>query len=263
LWLESGKRFSPFHSTIYNPPVPQLEGKTALITGGAKHLGRAIALAMARSGAQIAFTYYTSAQEAAQTVADINKIGPQGIALQCDVRDSQSIIRALGTITEQWGKLDFLVNNAGFYEDVLFPDVTEEQWDNMFATNVRGPFLISKHCIPALRVAKGKIINIGSLGGEKAWATHAHYCASKAALHMLTRVMAKSLAPEIAVNCLAPGMLSYGESDPSVNRKFAEMTPMRRNGTADDVVSAVMYLTTAPHFLTGQVLVIDGGLGLR
>lgn len=243
--------------------VPNLENKTAFITGGGKHLGRAIALAMARAGAQVSFTYHSSEQEAAQTLAEIKKVGPAAAAFSCDVRDSQSIARTFAAVTQQWQKIDLLVNNAGFYEDVLFPEVTEEQWDNMFATNVRGPFLVSKHSIPALRAAKGKIINIGSLGGEKPWATHAHYCASKAALHMLTKVMAKSLAPHIAVNCVAPGMLSYGESDPAETKKIADMTPMRTNGTAADVVSAVMYLSTAPHFLTGQILVVDGGLGLK
>lgn len=247
----------------YNASVGNLENKTALITGGARHLGRAIALAMARAGAQVAFTYNSSEEEAARTLAEINKIGPEAAAFRCDVRDSQNIVRTLATITKQWSKLDLLVNNAGFYEDVLFPEVTEEQWDNMFSVNVRGPFIVSKHSIPALRAAKGKIINIGSLGGEKPWATHAHYCASKAALHMLTKVMAKSLAPEIAVNCVAPGMLSYEQRGPALNQKFAEMTPMRRTGGADDVVSAVIYLSTAPHFLTGQVLVVDGGLGLK
>ena len=187
--------------------VRQLEGKTVVITGGAKHLGKAIALAAAAAGARVAFTYLHSAQDASQTLAEIKQAGSQALALKCDVRDSRSITQAFSVILEQWKQIDVLVNNAGFYEDVLFPDVTEEQWDNMFATNVRGPFLVSKQSIPAIRAAKGRIINIGSLGGEKPWSTHAHYCASKAALHMLTRVMAKSLAPEIAVNCVAPGML--------------------------------------------------------
>jgi len=249
--------------TIYNPPVTQLQGKVALITGGAKHLGRAIGLAMAQAGAEIFFTFNSSDQEAAKTVEEINQIGHGATACRCDVRNSQDVTSTLAKITEQSGKIDLLVNNAGFYEDVLFPDVTEEQWDNMFAINVRGPFLVSKHAVPALRAAKGKIINIGSLGGEKPWATHAHYCASKAALHMLTKVMAKSLAPDVAVNCVAPGMLSYDQSDPAMNKRFADMTPMKRIGTAQDVVSTVMYLSTAPHFLTGQVVVVDGGLGLR
>jgi len=261
--MAAGTKYAANWCGNYNASVANLENKTAFITGGARHLGRAIALAMARAGARIAFTYHSSSKEASQTLAEIKKISPEAMALKCDVRDGQNIAQTLSAIMEQWSKLDLLVNNAGFYEDVLFPDVTEEQWDNMFATNVRGPFLVSKQCIPAVRAAKGRIINIGSLGGEKPWATHAHYCASKAALHMLTRVMAKSLAPEIAVNCIAPGMLSHEESDPGLNKKFAEMTPMRRTGTTDDVVSAVMYLATAPHFLTGQVLVVDGGLGLR
>lgn len=243
--------------------MTQLRGKKAFITGGATHLGRAIVLAMARAGAEVAFTYHSSKEQAGQTLDELTKMKAVAAAFPCDVRDSDAIIRTLSTVTRLWGTIDLLVNNAGFYEDVLFPDVSEEQWDNMFATNVRGPFLVSKHALPGLRAAKGKIINIGSLGGEKPWATHAHYCASKAALHMLTKVMAKALAPDIAVNCVAPGMLSYGESDPSVTAKFAEITPMRRNGTADDVVNTVMYLTTAPHFLTGQILVVDGGLGLR
>ncbi|HEY6350239.1 MAG TPA: SDR family oxidoreductase [Candidatus Angelobacter sp.] len=243
--------------------MAQLEGKSVLVTGGAKHLGKAIAVAMARAGARVAFTYLHSAREAAQTLAEIKNTGAQAMAVKCDVRDGRSISEAVRSIIDQWSQVDLLVNNAGFYEDILFPDITEEQWDNMFDTNVRGPFLVSRHCIPALRAVSGKIINIGSLGGEKAWSTHAHYCASKAALHMLTRVMAKSLAPEVAVNCIAPGMLDHGEGNSVQAKKFADKTPMRRNGTAEDVVSAVMYLATAPHFITGQVFLVDGGLGLQ
>jgi 3-oxoacyl-[acyl-carrier protein] reductase/pteridine reductase len=106
---------------------------------------------------------------------------------------------------------------------------------------------------------------MGSLGGEKPWATHAHYCSSKAALHMLTQVMAKALAPKIAVNCVAPGMIDSGagEKDPALLQRLAAHTPMKENGTPQDVVSAVMYFATAPHFITGQILTVDGGLGLR
>jgi NAD(P)-dependent dehydrogenase (short-subunit alcohol dehydrogenase family) len=157
-----------------------------------------------------------------------------------------------------------LINNAGLYQTKSLEEITLEQWDTMFATNVRGPYLVSRHAIPALRNSRGKIINLGSLGGEKPWVTHAHYCSSKAALHMLTRVMAKALAPEIAVNCVAPGMIESGEGtgDPALKSRLAERTPMQRNGTAQDVVSAVMYFATAPHFITGQILTVDGGLGL-
>ena len=114
----------------------------------------------------------------------------------------------------------------------------------------------------SLRSARGRIINMGSLGGQKPWATHAHYCSSKAALHMLTQVMAKALAPEIAVNCVAPGMIDtgIGEKDPALLGRLAAHTPMKKNGVPQDVVSAVMYFATAPHFITGQILTVDGGL---
>ena len=116
-----------------------------------------------------------------------------------------------------------------------------------------------------MRETSGCIINMGSLGGQKPWSTHAHYCSSKAALHMLTQVMAKALAPEIAVNCVAPGMIDtgHGEKDPGLLQRLAAHTPMKRNGSLQDVVSAVMYFATAPHFITGQILTVDGGLGLR
>lgn len=243
--------------------MADLRGKTVLITGGAIHLGRAVALAMARAGAQVAFTYLNSAEEAQQTLKDIQACGSEGVAMHCDVRQGQSIASALEVLKKQFGKVDVLVNNAGLFESVSFTELTEQQWDNMFATNVRGPFLVSQHCVPELRSAKGRIINLGSLGGEKPWATHAHYCSSKAALHMLTKVMAKALAPEISVNCVAPGMIDTGDEDPSLLKRFAGKTPMQRTGTADDVVSAVMFFATAPGFITGQIMTVDGGLGLR
>lgn len=243
--------------------MTRLQGKTALITGGAVHLGKAIALAMADAGAQIAFTYLDSKDEAEQTLAAIKAKGRSATAVPCDVRNSKSIVAAVDSIQKQFGSLDVLVNNAGFFESVDFEELTEAQWDNMFATNVRGPFLVARHCIPALRSRQGRIINLGSLGGEKPWTTHAHYCSSKAALHMLSRVMAKALAPEIAVNCIAPGMIDQGDDDAGMLARFAGSTPMKRNGTAKDVISAVMYFATAPHFITGQILTVDGGLGLR
>jgi len=191
------------------------------------------------------------------------------LALLCDTRQEDSVIRAVNAAMETFGSLDLLVNNAGIYETARFEEITVEQWDKVFATNVRGPFLVSKHAIGAFGPDGGRIINLGSLGGEKPWATHAHYCSSKAALHMLTRVMAKALAPEIAVNCVAPGMIDI-VADPGPGGRNAEFfdrmaakTPMLRNGSSEDVVSAVMYFATASHFITGQILTVDGGLGLE
>jgi 3-oxoacyl-[acyl-carrier protein] reductase/pteridine reductase len=158
------------------------------------------------------------------------------------------------------GGIDILVNNAGFFETVPFDRLTEAQWDNMYATNVKGPFLVSQQCLPMLRASRGRIIHLGSLGGERAWVTHAHYCSSKAALHMLTRVMAKALAPEVAVNCVAPGTIDLGDGDRDFFQRMAAHTPMRRNGTAEDIANAVMFFATAAEFITGQFLFVDGGL---
>lgn len=247
------------------PQVSDLKGKTVFITGGARRLGKAIALAMAQSGANVAFTFRSSANEARETINEIKAVGVQALAIECDFRQPDSARDALKEVMQYFGQIDLLINNAGVFETVDFEEITIEQWDDVFAVNVRAPFLVSQLCIPELRRAHGRIINMGSLGGQKAWATHAHYCSSKAALHMLTQVMAKALAPEIAVNCVAPGMIDSGagEKDPALLQRLAGHTPMKKNGTPQDVVSAVMYFATAPHFITGQILTVDGGLGLR
>jgi 3-oxoacyl-[acyl-carrier protein] reductase/pteridine reductase len=240
-----------------------LQGKVVFITGAAKRLGKASALALAEAGASIALTYLKSRREADATLEEIQSLGGNGIALGCDVTDEVSVRRAVKTVVQKFGGIDILVNNAGTYETVEFDRLTLKQWDAIFASNVRGPFLVSQECLKYLRKRKGKIIHMGSLGGLRAWPTHAHYCSSKAALHMLTKAMAKALAPEIAVNCVAPGMIDLGDLNAAAfMRRMAKQTPMQRNGTGEEVAAAVLFFATAPHFITGQILRVDGGLGL-
>ena len=242
----------------------ELTGKAALVTGGARRIGREIALALAAAGADVAITYLQSEREARQTAKQIGQSGARGLALPCDVREEKSVRQAVKKVTAEFGGLDVLVNNAAIYETVEFEKITLRQWDEMFATNARGPFLMSQAAAKALRQRQGRIIHLGSLGGLRPWTTHAHYCASKAALTMLTQVMAKALAPEIAVNCVAPGMIDLGDGrEAGFLRRIAGKTPMQRNGSAEEVVRAVMFFATAPHFITGQVLAVDGGLGLE
>jgi NAD(P)-dependent dehydrogenase (short-subunit alcohol dehydrogenase family) len=245
--------------------VSDLKGKTVFITGAARRLGKAIALAMAQAGANVAFTFRSSSNEAKQTLKEIEATGVQALAFECDFRRPESASQAAGKVLKQFSKIDLLINNAGIFETANIEAISADQWDEVFAVNVRAPFLVSQSCIPSLRSARGRIINMGSLGGQKPWSTHAHYCSSKAALHMLTQVMAKALAPEIAVNCVAPGMIDAGtgEKDPALLQRLAAHTPMKKNGSPQDIVSAVMYLATAPHFITGQILTVDGGLSLR
>lgn len=240
-----------------------LTGKSALLTGAAKRIGRAIARELAREGADIAITFRTSDREARRTVVELTGLGVRAFALRCDVRDEKSIKAAVADARRELGCIDILVNNAAIYEDVDYDRLTPKEWDDMFATNTRGPFLVAKYCAKELRRRKGTIINIGSLGGLEPWVLHAHYCASKAALHMLTQVMAKAYAPEVTVNCVAPGMIDLKEGPLSASMKrFAAKTPMKRNGTAEDVAEMVRLLALAPRFVTGQIIAVDGGLHL-
>ena len=238
-----------------------LAGQTALVTGAAKRIGRAIALRLAASGANVAITYRGSHAEAEDTLRELAELGVDGFAVRTDLRDAESIRESVAAVVEEFGRLDLLVNNAGAFEAAVLENITVEQWDRMFATNTRAPFLVAQAAHPHLRAATGRIVNIGSLGGTHAWATHAHYCTSKAALHMLSQTMAKAWAPEVSVNCVVPGMIVQGEIGEEYVR-FAQRTPMKSNGTAQDVADAVLFFATGPQFITGQLLAVDGGLGL-
>jgi NAD(P)-dependent dehydrogenase (short-subunit alcohol dehydrogenase family) len=248
-----------------------LRGKTALITGAARRLGRASALALAEAGADVAVTFRSSAREARETVVDLCGVGVRAFALRCDVTDESSVRAMMKEAGRELGRIDILVNNAANYETAEFEKLTVRQWDAIFASNTRAPFLVSREALKWMRRDRGKgagkveakIINMGSLGGLRPWATHAHYCSSKAALHMLTKVMAKALAPEIAVNAIAPGMIDLGEkSAAAFMRRMAKQTPMQRNGRGEEIAAAVLFFATAPQFITGQILAVDGGLGL-
>ena len=238
-----------------------LKGKTALVTGAAKRIGRSLALALANEGADVAITYRSSEAEAQATVAAIRESGVRATAVYCDLGDPACVRSAVEATIGKLGKIDLLVNNAGMFETLPLESIALEQWDAMLNTNTRGPFLMAQAAYAELKRRHGRIVNIGSLGGLHPWATHGHYCVSKAAVHMLTKTMAKAWAPEISVNCVAPGMIVNGEVDPDYEH-FAEKTPMRRNGTPEDVAAAVLFFATGPKFITGQVLSVDGGLGL-
>src|ERR1700684_1460649 len=231
---------------MHKDPDKPLHGKTCLITGAALRLGRASALALAQAGAEVAITFRNSPREAQHTVVDLASFGVRAFALHCDVTNEASVKSMMNEAGRELGRIDILVNNAANYATADFERLTLRQWDGIFASNTRGPFLVSREALKwmrrkrtgALRSARieAKIIHMGSLGGLRPWATHAHYCSSKAALHMLTKVMAKALAPEIAVNAVAPGMIDLGErSAGAFMRRMAKQTPMRRNGRADEI----------------------------
>ncbi len=268
---------SGYHRRMSSPsssPLPKpLAGRCALVTGAAKRIGRGIALALAEAGADVAITFHRSGAEAQETVADLRALGVHSEAFACELSSPQAVHAAVCSAAAWAGggeapALDILVNNAGAFETAALDEVTAEQWDRMFHTNTRAPLLVAQAALPFLRASQhgGRIVNIGSLGGLHPWATHAHYCASKAALHMLTQTMAKAWAPEIAVNCVAPGMIVTGIATADEAGEgyahFVEKTPMRRNGRVEDVAQVVSFLAEATTFLTGQIIAVDGGLGL-
>ena len=239
-----------------------LRGRRVLVTGGAKRIGRVLALSLAEAGADVAISFRGSREEAARTRDELQGLGVRSAAVHCDVSRENSVADAVAAVTQEFDGLDLLVNNAGAFETAPLEQITVEQWDAMFDTNTRGPFLVAKHAYPHLKRAQGRIVNIGSLGGLHPWATHAHYCTSKAALHMLSQTMAKAWAPEVSVNCVAPGMIVTSGENAAGYEHFVQKTPMKRNGTPADVAAAVLFFATAPQFITGQLLAVDGGLGL-
>jgi|ERR1700722_2077308 NAD(P)-dependent dehydrogenase (short-subunit alcohol dehydrogenase family) len=240
-----------------------LTGKTVLVTGAAKRLGRTIALAAAENGANVAITYRESVRDARLVVEELARFGVEALAVRCDITDEKSVREMVREVAKELGGIDVLINNAANYEDIEFDKITVAEWDAIFASNARGPFLVSREALPHLRKRKGRIVIMGSLGGLRPWPTHVHYCSSKAAVHMLTKGMAKALAPDISVNAVAPGVIDLGEkSAASFMKNMAKQTPMKRNGSGSDIAQAVMFFATGPQFITGQILAVDGGLGL-
>ncbi len=197
-----------------------------------------------------------------ETVDAIEQLGRRACAIPCNVRSEASVREAVAAAIAHFGRLDVLVNNAGVFETAPLDTLTVEQWDTVFETNARGPFLMAREALPHLRAARGRIVNLGSLGGLQAWASHGHYCASKAAVHMLTQAMAKAFAPEVAVNCVAPGWIEQEQEQGPVAERFAARTPLQRNGAAEDVAKAVLFFAAGASFVTGQILTVDGGLSL-
>jgi len=241
----------------------KLGGKVVLVAGGARRIGRALALALAHDGADIAFTYRTSAAEARVLEADLAAAGVRFLAMRADLREAGAAEEAVQHTHATFGRLDVLVNNLGRYETAAFEAISDAQWDEMIATNLTAPFALGRAAARRMRAAgSGRVIHITSIGALRAFPTHAHYCASKAGLAHLTHAMARALAPEIQVNAVAPGLISFNSQLDAWEQHMCERTPLQRAGTAEDVADAVRYLAACNRFLTGQTLVVDGGLSL-
>lgn len=240
-----------------------LAGRVAFIAGGASAIGRAIALALADAGADVGFTFRNSEAEALALEQALTAAGARAAGVRADLRHRAAVEAALEAMLAHFGRLDIVVNNLGRYETTAFTEITDGQWEEMLATNLTAPFLVSQAAVTALRRAGGgRIIQLASLGAIRAFPSHAHYCASKAGLAHLTRAMARALAPAIQVNAVAPGLIHAGGALNAWEVKMRERTPLARAGAPADVADAVRFLATCNSFLTGQTLVVDGGLSL-
>jgi NAD(P)-dependent dehydrogenase (short-subunit alcohol dehydrogenase family) len=237
----------------------KLAGRVALVTGAAKRIGRSIALEFAQRGADVIVNYYNSHDEAEELVAEIVKMGRRSIAVQADVSARIDVQRMIFRIEKEFGRFDILVNNAGMFQHVPFNEITDDQWNEMLATNLTSQFMCSQTAAPLLkRSGRGRIINLASLGGLLAWPGYTHYCVSKAGVISLTRCMARALAPEITVNAIAPGTITFEGDAPELEADFIRRAPLKRTGKGSDIAEAAAFLAES-DFITGQVLVVDGG----
>lgn len=241
-------------------PGNSLTGHVALITGAAKRIGRSIALRLAVDGADIVVNYASSKPEADALVAEIKSTGRRAIAVKADVSHRLDVQKLFSATENEFGRLDILVNNAGTFFPAKFEELTEEQWDHILNVNLKSQFLCAQSAAPIMkRQGRGRIINLSSLGGLLPWPAYTHYCVSKAGSIMLTRCLARALGPEILVNSVAPGTIEFPGEPP--DEEYIRRVPLHRTGTGADIAQAVAYLTTA-DFVTGQILVVDGGRSL-
>lgn len=236
-----------------------LAGGVALVTGGARRLGRAFAEALAADGMRVAVHYGQSASEAEAVVAGIRSRGGEAVAFGGDLTAAEVALALPQRVVEHFGRLDVLVNSAAVMERRSVAETTVAQWDAILDLNLRAPFLIAQQAAPHLRATGGTIINIADLGGLEPWRNYAAHSVSKAGVVMLTRVLALALAPEVTVNAIAPGTVLVPDDYDDDRRAFlSETTPLGRLGTPEDAVEALRYLVRQT-FVTGETVVVDGG----
>jgi len=242
-----------------------LSGKVALVTGASRGIGRSVAVELGRNGALVGCVA-RNAEKLAETVQLVSDAGGQAEAFSCDVTDAESVEAVFESVCEKWDKLDILVNNAGITRDTLMPRMTDEEFDDVIATNLKGAFLFSRAAsMRMMRARYGRIINMSSVSGIVGNAGQTNYSASKAGLIGMTRSLARELAKRnVTVNAVAPGFIqsdmtrALGEI---VIEAVTEQIPMRRMGDPLDIAAMVLFLASdAASYITGQTMVVDGGM---
>jgi len=235
----------------------------ALVTGGARRVGRQIAISLAEAGFDVAITFNKSASDAAETLDSIQQTGTAAFGLRADLTDCDSAPHIAASVIETFGRLDVLVNNASIYEPGGIKEAKDGQLADMWAIHYRSPLLLCRSVEKQLRKSRGHIVNMLDVLAEKPMPSHAVYCASKAALWNLTLSLARELAPNVTVNGIAPGVVDWPADYPKADRtKYLRRVPLGRAGTPLDVANAVVFFCTKAPYVTGQVLRLDGGRSL-
>lgn len=239
-----------------------IEGRVVLVTGGAKRVGRAIALTLAKRRARIVVSYRTSARDARRTVEELKRAGaPEVLAVQADLSRSSDVQRLMRRIQKRWGALDVLVNSAANFERTPFHTLSERDWDAALDTNLKGPFLCALYASRLMRRrGGGKIINLADWAGVRPYRDYLPYCVSKAGVIGLTKALAKELAPSIQVNAIAPGpILPPPGMSRSERQRVIRHVPLQRWGSPQDIANTVLFLIEGTDFMTGSTVFVDGG----
>ena len=242
----------------------RLEGAAALVTGAGKRIGEAIAIGLAQSGCDVAIHYHGSAQGAEETARAVRSAGRRAELLQADLSDAVASRALADQAARALKRLDIVINSAAIMVRQPVETVTPESWDATLDLNLRAMFFVSQGAIPHLRRAKGKIVNLADIAGMEPWPAYIPHCVSKAGVIMLTKALARALAPDIAVNAIAPGaVLLPDDWDEEAREHIRKTTPLARLGDPADVVAAVRFLLAGTDYVTGTVLVVDGGRLIR
>ena len=239
------------------------KGRVALVTGGARRVGRALALALADGGARIAIHHHESPADAASLIDQLSARGIEAVAFQYDLREADAPDRLVADVVDHFGTLDILVNSAAVMVRSPLEDITFDQWDDTFALNLRAPFFCARAAERAMGERGGVIVNLADLAGIEAWPAYAAHGISKAGVIHMTRVLARILAPRVRVNAIAPGAVLLPESWSADDTAHLERTtPLHRLGSPNDVAQAMLYLIEA-DYVTGDLIVVDGGRHIR
>jgi len=259
----AARPIAPFANPPAGPLAGPLAGKVALVTGAARRVGAAIVRSFHAAGAGVIVHYHHSAAAAAALVADLESRRPDSAAsIGADLLATAQLGDLVNFATGRFGRLDILVNNASTFYPTPVGDITETHWDDLLGSNLKAPLFLSQAAAPALRRAEGQILNIVDIHGMRPLRNYPVYGVAKAGLIMLTRALARELAPQVRVNAIAPGPVMWpadGLADDALQQKIVERTLLKRSGSAEDIARTALFFAAEAPFITGQIMPVDGG----